>query len=117
MTPPLHHAILDEDGLLYPSVTQSIINLGELFIALQAFTVGAELAIVGSSKSSKLATWWVMSVRFIVMPGLALLFVWATAGRGLYVDDRLVWYVASGSWRQSSRKAESIFTFAGSCLS
>ena len=90
----MRHVILDKDGALYASVTQSITNLGELFVALQAFTVGAELALVKSSDPGKLATVWVLFVRFIVMPGLALLFVFLSAGRGLYVDDRLVWYVA-----------------------
>ncbi|EJF65242.1 hypothetical protein DICSQDRAFT_98906 [Dichomitus squalens LYAD-421 SS1] len=92
-TPPLHHAILDGDGVLYSSLTQSVINLGELFVALQAFTVGAELALVKSSDPGKLPTVWVLFVRFIVMPGLALLFVFLSAGRGLYVDDRLVWFL------------------------
>ena len=118
ITPPLHHAILDEDGPLYSSVTQSIENLGELLyvplstpslsldlgphthrcsysVVLQTFIVGAELAIVRSSNPGVLSTSWVLLVRFIVMPALALLFVWGTAGRGLYVDDKLVWYVIS----------------------
>ncbi|KAI0745662.1 auxin efflux carrier [Earliella scabrosa] len=93
ITPPLHHAILDEDGALYSSVTQSIENLGELFVVLQTFIVGAELAIVRSSNPGVLSTSWVLLVRFIIMPALALLFVWGTAGRGLYVDDKLVWFL------------------------
>lgn len=95
ITPPLHRAILDEDGALYSSVTQTVVNLGELFPALQAFTVGAELALVRSTHPGLRATLWVLSVRFVVVPLLALLLVWVTAGRGLYVDDRLVWCVAS----------------------
>ncbi|RPD78075.1 hypothetical protein L226DRAFT_550966 [Lentinus tigrinus ALCF2SS1-7] len=93
ITPPLHQAVLDEDGALYSSITQSIVNLGELFVVLQTFTVGAELAIVRSSHPGVLATSWVLFVRFIIMPAIALLFVWGTAGRGLYVDDKLVWFL------------------------
>ncbi|RDX55205.1 hypothetical protein OH76DRAFT_1340057 [Lentinus brumalis] len=93
ITPPLHRAILDEDGALYSSITQSIENLGELFVVLQTFTVGAELAIVKSSNPGVLSTSWILFVRFIIMPAVSLLFVWATAGRGLYVDDQLVWFL------------------------
>ncbi|KAI0686869.1 auxin efflux carrier [Cerioporus squamosus] len=93
ITPPLHQAILSEDGALYSSITQSIENLGELFVVLQTFTVGAELALVKSSSPGVLATSWVLFVRFIVMPAVALLFVLTTAGRGLYVDDKLVWFL------------------------
>lgn len=74
-----------------------MVNLGELFPALQAFTVGAELALVRSTHHGVRATLWVLSVRFVLAPLLALLLVWCTAGRGLYVDDRLVWWVFRGS--------------------
>ncbi len=60
-------------------------------VVLQTFTVGAELAIVKSSNPGVLSTSWILFVRFIIMPAVSLLFVWATAGRGLYVDDKLVW--------------------------
>ncbi|KAI0630152.1 auxin efflux carrier [Trametes polyzona] len=93
ITPPLHKQILDQDGALYTSVTQSIENLGELFVVLQTFTVGAELAIVPSTHPGVLATSWVLFVRFLIMPAVSLLFVFATAGRGIYVDDRLVWFL------------------------
>ncbi|PIL36252.1 hypothetical protein GSI_01914 [Ganoderma sinense ZZ0214-1] len=93
ITPPLHHAVLDEDGTLYSSATQTVVNLGELFPALQAFTVGAELALVRSTHPGARATLWVLCVRFVLAPLLALLLVWCTAGRGLYVDDRLVWFL------------------------
>ena len=44
ITPPLHHAILDEDGALYSSVTQSIENLGELlYVPLSTRTPISEL--------------------------------------------------------------------------
>ena len=60
-------------------------------VVLQTLTVGAELALVESSRPGKRALAWVLLVRFVVMPALGLLFVWATAGRGWYVDDKLVW--------------------------
>ncbi|OSD06687.1 hypothetical protein PYCCODRAFT_1449540 [Trametes coccinea BRFM310] len=93
ITPPLNKQILNEDGALYTSVTQAIVNLGELFVVLQTFVVGAELAIVPSANPGTLAMSWVLLVRFIIMPAIALLFVFVTAGRGLYVDDRLVWFL------------------------
>ncbi|OBZ68028.1 putative transporter C5D6.04 [Grifola frondosa] len=93
MTPPLHKAILDEDGVLYSSITQSIKNLGDLFVVLQSFTVGAELALVPSTHPGTLAMSYVLAVRFLLMPVLSLLFVWVSAGRGLYVDDRLAWFL------------------------
>ncbi|KAI0355678.1 hypothetical protein OH77DRAFT_1424621 [Trametes cingulata] len=91
--PPLHKEFLNEDGTFYTSITQAIENLGELFVVLQTFMVGAELAIVPSTHPGVLATSWVLIVRFLVMPAVALLFVFATAGRGLYADDRLVWFL------------------------
>ncbi|KAI0644668.1 auxin efflux carrier [Trametes meyenii] len=91
--PPLNRQILSKDGAFYTSVTQAVANLGELFVVLQTFTVGAELAIVPSTKPGALATAWVLLVRFLVMPAVALLFVFLTAGRGFYVDDRLVWFL------------------------
>ncbi|KAI0821657.1 auxin efflux carrier [Trametes gibbosa] len=100
ITPPLHHLILSKDGALYTSITQSIANLGELFVVLQTFTVGAELALVKSSHPGLIATSWVLFVRFFIMPAVGLLFVLATAGRGLYIDDRLVWSVCASSRSQ-----------------
>ncbi|KAI1794207.1 hypothetical protein LXA43DRAFT_971447 [Ganoderma leucocontextum] len=75
ITPPLHCAILDEDGALCSSVTQTVVNLGELFLALWAFTVGAELALIKSTHPSMRATLWVLFVRFVFLPLLALLFL------------------------------------------
>ena len=70
-------------------------HLPPISVVLQTFIVGAELAIVRSSHPDARAISWVLFVRFIVMPAIALLFVWGTAGRGWYIDDRLVWYVPS----------------------
>lgn len=59
------------------------------------FTVGAELALAPNAHPGIIPTTYAMLVRFLVMPGLSLLFVFLTAGRGWYTDDRLVWYVGS----------------------
>ncbi|OCH86382.1 hypothetical protein OBBRIDRAFT_761455 [Obba rivulosa] len=93
MIPPLNSLFFSPDGALYASITQSIENLGELFVALQAFTVGAELANVPSIRPGIVPMVFVLAVRFVVMPALSFLFVWLTAGRGFYVDDPLVWFV------------------------
>ncbi|KAI0326856.1 hypothetical protein GY45DRAFT_1258189 [Cubamyces sp. BRFM 1775] len=91
--PQLHTVFLDPDGPLYVSITQSVVNLGELFVALQTFVVGAELAVLPSANPGVFATSWVLFVRFVVMTAISLLFVWSTAGRGLYVDDLMVWFI------------------------
>ena len=57
------------------------------------FIVGAQLAFVKSARPGVIPTTYCMLVRFLVMPGLSLLFVFLTAGRGWYTNDRLVWYV------------------------
>ncbi|PCH43453.1 hypothetical protein WOLCODRAFT_90292 [Wolfiporia cocos MD-104 SS10] len=93
MIPPLHQAFLDEDGAMYASITQSVENLGSIFVVLQTFSVGAELALVPSTSPGYLATIWVLSVRFLAMPALSILFVWLSAGRGWYVADPLVWFL------------------------
>ncbi|KAH9839382.1 uncharacterized protein C8Q71DRAFT_749203 [Rhodofomes roseus] len=93
LIPPLRETFLDEDGTMFPAITQSVKNLGELFVVLQTFTVGAELALVPSSSPGVLQTVWVLSIRFLVMPALSVLFVFLTAGKGWYVDDRLVWFL------------------------
>ena len=55
------------------------------------FIVGSQLALVRNAHPGIAATVCAMLVRFVIMPGTSLLFVWATAGRGWYVDDKLVW--------------------------
>ncbi|KAH9946974.1 hypothetical protein B0H21DRAFT_692743 [Amylocystis lapponica] len=93
ITPALHRLVLEPDGALYVSLTQSVKNLGDLFVVLQTFCVGAELALVPSTHPGATAMGFVLLVRFLVMPALSLLLVWLSAGRGLYVDDPLVWFL------------------------
>ncbi|KAJ2985693.1 hypothetical protein NUW54_g10066 [Trametes sanguinea] len=62
-------------------------------VVLQTFSVGARARDRPSAHPGTLAMSWVLLVRFIIMPAIALLFVFVTAGRGLYVDDRLVWFL------------------------
>ena len=57
------------------------------------FIVGAQLALVKNTNPGVVPTASAMMIRFLIMPGLSLLFVWATAGRGWYVNDKLVWLV------------------------
>jgi auxin efflux carrier family protein len=91
MISPLHKAFLNEDGLFYESITKAVENLGELFVSLQMFIVGAQLATVPSSNPKVKPTGFVLLIRYAVMPALAIAFVWATAGRGWYDNDPLVW--------------------------
>ncbi|KAI0682414.1 membrane transport protein-domain-containing protein [Cytidiella melzeri] len=93
MIPPLHDAFFNKDTALYSSVTQSIENIGELYVATQMFIVGTQIAILPGVKPQFGPTAYSMLVRFLLMPGVSLLFVWATAGRGWYVDDKLVWFL------------------------
>ncbi|KZT72205.1 hypothetical protein DAEQUDRAFT_736344 [Daedalea quercina L-15889] len=90
---PLRETFLDKNGAMYPPITQSVANLGKIFVVLQTFSVGAELALVPTARVGILQTVWVLSVRFLVMPALSVLFVWLTAGRGWYVNDPLVWFL------------------------
>ena len=55
------------------------------------FTVGAQLALLPNTHPGTIPTGFAMLVRFLIMPIISLLFVWLTAGRGWYVDDKLVW--------------------------
>ncbi|KAI0812764.1 membrane transport protein-domain-containing protein [Irpex lacteus] len=91
--PPLHKLFFTEESAVYSSLTQAVENLGELYVALQMFVVGTQLALLPGVKPSFKATTFSMLVRFLLMPGVSLLFVWATAGRGWYVDDKLVWFL------------------------
>ncbi|KZT10648.1 uncharacterized protein LAESUDRAFT_342656 [Laetiporus sulphureus 93-53] len=91
--PPLHEAFLSKHGVMYIPITQAVKNLGDLFVVLQTFAVGAELGLVPSSHPGYRATIWVLMIRFLVMPAIGMLFVWTTAGRGWYVSDPLVWFL------------------------
>ncbi|TCD64172.1 hypothetical protein EIP91_004485 [Steccherinum ochraceum] len=91
--PPLNEAFLNKHGALYSSVTQSLRNLGDLFVGIQTVAVGAELALVSRAHPGWLPAAYSLSVRFLVMPALSMLFIGLTAGRGLYVDDKLVWFL------------------------
>ncbi|THH02097.1 hypothetical protein EW026_g747 [Hermanssonia centrifuga] len=93
LVPPLHDLFYSRDSPMYTSVTQSAQNLGELFVSLQMFTVGAELALVPHAKPGWIPTIYAMFIRFVMMPTLSLLFVWTTAGRDWYVNDELVWFL------------------------
>jgi predicted permease len=91
MIPFLHKAFLSEDGTFYNSITKALGNLGGLFVSLQMFTVGAQLASVKSSNPKAVATSYVLLIRYVIMPLLSIAFVWVTAGRGIYENDPLLW--------------------------
>ena len=55
------------------------------------FIVGAQLALVPNANPGGIPTTYALLTRFILMPGISLLFVFLTAGRGWYTDDKLVW--------------------------
>lgn len=55
------------------------------------FIVGSELALVPNANPGIAETIYSLLTRFIIMPGVSLLFVFLTAGRGWYTDDKLVW--------------------------
>lgn len=58
---------------------------------LQTVIVGAELALVPYARAGFMSPTFALSVRFLIMPALGLWFVWVTAGKGWYIDDKLVW--------------------------
>ncbi|KZV81213.1 hypothetical protein EXIGLDRAFT_731583 [Exidia glandulosa HHB12029] len=92
--PPLHHVLYDSDGALNVPLLDPISKLGNIYVTLQMFAVGAELAVTSSSDRPNARSILIpLSVRFAIMPLLALGFVWATARRGVYGDDPLVWFL------------------------
>jgi predicted permease len=93
MVPALNHLFLAEDGAFYTSVTKAVTNLGQLFVSLQMFTVGAQLRTVPRATPHAAPTAFVLAVRYALMPALAVGFVWATAARGWYAADPLVWFL------------------------
>ncbi|KDQ57276.1 hypothetical protein JAAARDRAFT_35913 [Jaapia argillacea MUCL 33604] len=93
MIPALHHAFLSKDGFFYDSLTQAVKNLGGLFVSLQMFILGADLALVPSTKPKIRGTISVLSIRYLLMPLISMAFVYFTAGKGWYTDDPLVWFL------------------------
>lgn len=55
------------------------------------FVVGAQLQLVPRAHPGVKPTAYVLLIRYAVMPLIAIGFVWATAERGFYTDDPLVW--------------------------
>ncbi|KZT29815.1 hypothetical protein NEOLEDRAFT_1127679 [Neolentinus lepideus HHB14362 ss-1] len=91
--PPLHQAFLSKDGIFHNTLTDAVSNLGDLFVVLQMFVLGAQLATVQSAGPGVGSTLFVLSVRYVLMPVVSLSFVLFTAGRGWYTSEPLVWYV------------------------
>jgi len=90
--PPIHHALFNENGALYVPIATPIDNLGDVYVALQTFVVGAELAVVGwaDARPGVKPTTFALLIRFIVMPAVALLFVWVAASHSLINRDPLI---------------------------
>jgi len=57
------------------------------------FVVGPELALVTRTHPGILPCIFALLVRFVFIPALSIGFVWVTANRGWYVNDKLVWSV------------------------
>ncbi|TFK46069.1 hypothetical protein OE88DRAFT_1668210 [Heliocybe sulcata] len=93
ITPPLHEAFLSKDGIFYNTITEAVSNLGDLFVVLQMYVLGAQLAIVKSANPGAKPTLFVLFIRYIMMPAASLAFVLFTAGRGWYTNDPLVWFL------------------------
>jgi predicted permease len=56
------------------------------------FILGAQLAVVPSARPGTKSITYVLWIRYIIMPAVSLGFVSATAGKGWYHDDPLMWY-------------------------
>jgi predicted permease len=93
MIQPLHHAFLSKDGTFYNSLTSSVENLGKLFVSLQMFTVGAQLYIAPHAKPGIKPASFALLIRFLIMPAISICMVWATANRGIYPNDPLIWFL------------------------
>jgi len=68
-------------------------NLGDIFVALQMFILGAQLAVVPSAHPGAKSVTYILFIRYIIMPAISLGFVLYTAGKGWYHDDPLMWFL------------------------
>ncbi|EJD41824.1 hypothetical protein AURDEDRAFT_68207 [Auricularia subglabra TFB-10046 SS5] len=92
--PPLRHTIFEGSGALNVALGEPLKNPGGLYIALQLFIVGSELAISGAAAKPDVGpTSFALAVRFAIMPALALGGVWIIASQGFYTDDPLTLFL------------------------
>ncbi|KAH7101166.1 auxin efflux carrier [Auriculariales sp. MPI-PUGE-AT-0066] len=93
--PGAHHILFSPDGALHVPVATPIDNLGALYVSLQVFVVGAELAVLPWSEARPGArtTTFALLMRFAVMPALTLLFVWLAVKHGLVGYEPLIWFL------------------------
>ncbi|CAG8470175.1 6293_t:CDS:2 [Ambispora leptoticha] len=92
--PSLKSLFFGENALLYPTITKSMIFLGNASTPLTLLTLGAQLSNLSSrSKGGKMysAISWVMIARFMIMPFIGIFLVMMT--RDWLVDDPMLWFV------------------------
>ncbi|EIN12010.1 hypothetical protein PUNSTDRAFT_142187 [Punctularia strigosozonata HHB-11173 SS5] len=90
---PVRKTVFDEEGAFYNSITRAVKNLGDLFVSLQMFAVGGQLATVPTAYPGIKPTSFAIMVRYLAMPALSIGFVFLTAKKGIYVDDPLTWFL------------------------
>ncbi|EJD41832.1 hypothetical protein AURDEDRAFT_169035 [Auricularia subglabra TFB-10046 SS5] len=92
--PPLRRTIFEDSGALNVALGEPLNNLGGLYVALQLFIVGSELAVSGAAAKPGVGpTIFALAVRFAIMPALALGGVWIIASQGFYTDDPLTLFL------------------------
>ncbi|KXL44445.1 MAG: hypothetical protein FE78DRAFT_431378 [Acidomyces sp. 'richmondensis'] len=105
LAPPLHRLFFnptEEGGYFNAWLSQSIQNVGELFIALQVVIVGVKLSAAvkdqHSSGGEPASLPWlpfalITFVRFIMWPAISISLIWALAAHtNLLGDDPILWF-------------------------
>ncbi|KAK4211465.1 auxin efflux carrier [Rhypophila decipiens] len=105
LTPPLQRLFFnqtDEGGYLNAWLTTPIKNVGELFVTLQVLVVGVKLSLSlrklkeGHEEAGDVpwrAIVFVTMWRFIILPALAVPFIWALASYSpVLFNDPILWF-------------------------
>ncbi|RMD41128.1 hypothetical protein DV735_g3995, partial [Chaetothyriales sp. CBS 134920] len=104
LVPPLHRAFFadsDAGGIFTAWLTQSLHNVGQLFVSLQVVVVGVSLYSalhkMVRGEDSGAMSWgsiiFVFLVRFAVWPAIAVAVIYTVASRTAWLDnDPILWF-------------------------
>ncbi|KII84138.1 hypothetical protein PLICRDRAFT_95497 [Plicaturopsis crispa FD-325 SS-3] len=108
LTPPLHKLMLNAGSSpLYPSLTSSLKNIGDLFTSLQMFVLGCQLYLTRAkahnlgpdARATTTPSWrtslFVLTVRFIIMPASCIGIVYGLVRLDpvWFRRDPMLWFV------------------------
>ncbi|KAJ3841937.1 auxin efflux carrier [Lentinula raphanica] len=101
LIPPLHHHFFDKDGVFFAWLTVSLRNVGNLFASTQVLVVGVKLHSTyvkmrqgqDSGSIPIASTVFVLLARFIIIPAIGILIIYALAAKThLLSDDPILWF-------------------------